>query len=155
MGKDTSQLFQTAALDIIERFKPDAMLVGASCTAELIQDQSGSLACGMNLPIPVIPLELPSYSKKENWGAAETFYHVVRALLADQVPPPGTPRPARADGRRPRANLLGPTVLGFRCRDGFAPCRDGREQWGVVFGAVRLGHVASHDRPQQRRFGQA
>jgi light-independent protochlorophyllide reductase subunit B len=117
LGGSTADLVKTAVAEAYERFKPKALLVGESCTAELIQDQSGSLACGMNLPIPVIPLELPSYSKKENWGAAETFYHVVRALLADQVPPPGTPRPARADGRRPRANLLGPTVLGFRCRD--------------------------------------
>ena len=41
---------------------------GESCTAELIQDQPGALA-GMELPIPVVSLELPAYSKKENWGA--------------------------------------------------------------------------------------
>ncbi|MDP3287194.1 MAG: nitrogenase component 1, partial [Methyloversatilis sp.] len=84
LGGSTADLVKTAVAEAYERFKPKALLVGESCTAELIQDQSGSLACGMNLPIPVIPLELPSYSKKENWGAAETFYHVVRALLADQ-----------------------------------------------------------------------
>ncbi len=117
LGGSTAELVKSAVAEAFARFKPQALLVGESCTAELIQDQSGSLACGMNLPIPVIPLELPAYSKKENWGAAETFYHLVRALLADQVPAPGVDRPVRPAGMRPRANLLGPTVLGFRCRD--------------------------------------
>jgi len=71
--------------------------------------------------IPMVSLELPAYSKKENWGAAETFYQLVRGLLKDQVPPPGSPKidPSRwrAEGRRPRVNLLGPSLLGFRCRD--------------------------------------
>ena len=56
------------------------MLVGASCTAELIQDDPGGLAEALDLPVPVIPLELPAYQRKENWGAAETFYQLVRAL---------------------------------------------------------------------------
>jgi light-independent protochlorophyllide reductase subunit B len=93
------------------------MLVGESCTAELIQDQPGSLAQGMSLPIPVVPLELPSYSKKENWGASETLYQLVRTLCAPLAPPPGTKRPPRTEGTRARANLLGPTSLGFRNRD--------------------------------------
>ena len=117
LGGDTANLVVTAIREAVERFQPQALLVGESCTAELIQDQSGALARGMNLPLPVIPLELPAYSKKENWGAAETFYHLVRGLLADQVPPPGTSRAPRAAGARPKANLLGPTALGFRCRD--------------------------------------
>jgi light-independent protochlorophyllide reductase subunit B len=117
LGGDTANLVTSAVRDAFERFKPKALLVGESCTAELIQDQPGSLAQGMGIPVPVVPLELPAYSKKENWGAAETLYHLVKALLADQVPKPGTPRPARPEGRRPCANLLGPTVLGFRCRD--------------------------------------
>ena len=29
----------------------------------------------MGLPIPVIPLELPSYQRKENFGADETFFN--------------------------------------------------------------------------------
>ena len=71
--------------------------------------------------LPIVSLELPAYSKKENWGAAETFYQLVRSLLKAQLPPPGTPKPDpsrwRAEGRRPRVNLLGPSLLGFRCRD--------------------------------------
>jgi light-independent protochlorophyllide reductase subunit B len=99
LGKDTAELFQTAAREAYARYQPQAMLVGASCTAELIQDD------------PVIALELPSYQRKENWGAAETFYQLVRKLADPTV------RPHARDGRRPRANLIGPTALGFRHRD--------------------------------------
>ena len=120
LGGDTAELFKTAARDAYERFQPQAMIVGASCTAELIQDDPGGLARALQLPIPVIPLELPSYQKKENWGAAETFYQIVRALAGPHAPPPGTPRPERAPGVRPRCNLLGPTALGFRHRDDIA-----------------------------------
>jgi light-independent protochlorophyllide reductase subunit B len=117
LGKDTAELFKNAARDAFERFQPKAMMVGASCTAELIQDDPGGLAKALNLPIPVIPLELPSYQKKENWGAAETFYQMVRALA---VPAADRSPAAPATGaavRRPRCNILGPTALGFRHRD--------------------------------------
>jgi light-independent protochlorophyllide reductase subunit B len=109
LGGDTAELFMEAARDAFARFAPQAMLVGASCTAELIQDDPGGLARTLGLPVPVVPLELPSYQKKENWGAAETFYRLVRACAG--------PRVARADGAAPRANILGPTALGFRHRD--------------------------------------
>jgi light-independent protochlorophyllide reductase subunit B len=117
LGGDTAELVKVAVQEAYDRFRPAAMLVGESCTAELIQDQPGSLAEGMGLPVPIVPLELPAYSKKENWGASETFYHLVRALLLPHVPAPGTPRPARPAGQRPKAALLGPTLLGFRNRD--------------------------------------
>ena len=81
------------------------MLVGASCTAELIQDDPGGLAKALALPIPVIALELPAYQKKENWGAAETFYQIVRTLTGPHVPPAGTKRNARADGVKPTCNI--------------------------------------------------
>ena len=114
LGGDTAELFKSAARDAYARFQPDLMLVGASCTAELIQDDPGGLARALALPVPVVALELPAYQKKENWGAAETFYQIVRATA-------GTPRPngqnglLRAPG--PRVNILGPTALGFRHRD--------------------------------------
>ncbi|HYW32115.1 MAG TPA: ferredoxin:protochlorophyllide reductase (ATP-dependent) subunit B [Gemmatimonas sp.] len=117
LGGDTAELVKTSVRDAFERFKPDAMLVGESCTAELIQDQPGTLAKSMGLPIPVVPLELPAYSKKENWAASETLYQLTRTLLAARVPAPGTAKANVADGRRPRCNLLGATVLGFRNRD--------------------------------------
>ncbi len=117
LGGDTAELFKNAALEAYERFQPKAMLVGASCTAELIQDDPGGLALALNLPIPVVALELPSYQRKENWGASETFYQLVRACAGPSMPPPGTVRAPRAEGQRARCNILGPTALGFRHRD--------------------------------------
>jgi light-independent protochlorophyllide reductase subunit B len=117
LGGDTAALVKKAVADAYARFAPQAMLVGESCTAELIQDQAGTLAHSMALPIPVVPLELPACSKKEHWGAAETLYALVRTVLADRVPAAGALRAPQLAPRKPRANLLGPTVLGFRCRD--------------------------------------
>ncbi len=118
LGGDTANIVTRAVQDAVDRFAPKALLVGESCTAELIQDNPGSLAMGMGFSIPIVPLELPSYSKKENWGAAETFYQLVRTLLLERSKA-REPRPSR-DGRRPRVNLLGGTILGFRCRDDIA-----------------------------------
>jgi light-independent protochlorophyllide reductase subunit B len=134
LGGDTANLVVSAVRDAYARFKPRAMLVGDSCTAELIQDQSGALAVGMNLPIPVVPLELPAYSKKENWGASETFYQLVRTLVGTKSD--GRTRMADGgersrDGGRPRANLLGPSSLGFRCRDDVREVRALLESVGV------------------------
>ncbi len=106
LGKDTAELFKTSCADAYNRFKPQAMIVGASCTAELIQDDPGGLASTLGLPIPVIALELPAYQKKENWGASETFYRLTRALA----------KPATKRGPN-TCNILGPTALGFRNRD--------------------------------------
>ncbi|WP_291295306.1 ferredoxin:protochlorophyllide reductase (ATP-dependent) subunit B [Elioraea sp.] len=117
LGGDTADLFRAAVQDAHARFRPAAMLVGSSCTAELIQDDPGGLAEGMGLPIPVVPLELPAYQRKENWGAAETFYRLVRTFAGPTAPAPGTVRPQRAIGVRPSCNLLGPAALGFRHRD--------------------------------------
>ena len=122
LGGDTAELVKRSIAEAVERFQPEALLVGESCTAELIQDQPGALAAGMPLGgIPVVSLELPAYSKKENWGAAETLYQLVRGLLKEQILPPGSAKPSpqrwQQEGRRPRVNLLGPSLLGFRCRD--------------------------------------
>jgi light-independent protochlorophyllide reductase subunit B len=117
LGGDTAGLFQRAAQEAYDRFQPKAMLVGASCTAELIQDDPGGLARALQLPIPVVQLELPSYQKKENWGAAETFYQIVRTMASPEAPAPGFKRPPREPGTRASCNLLGPTALGFRHRD--------------------------------------
>ena len=109
LGGDTAELFKTAAREAYERFQPQALLVGASCTAELIQDDPGGLARALGLPIPVVAVELPAYQKKENWGSAETFYQLTRAFAVRSE------APARA-----RCNVLGPTALGFRHRDDVA-----------------------------------
>ena len=106
LGSDTAQLFQDACRDAYDRFKPEAIIVGASCTAELIQDDPGGMAETMGLPVPVIALELPSYQRKENFGADETFFQIVRHLA----------RPvAKTD--RITCNLIGATALGYRHRD--------------------------------------
>jgi len=117
LGGDTAELFKIAAREAFNRFKPDAMLVGASCTAELIQDDPGGLGAALGLPVPVVPLELPAYQKKENWGAAETFYRMVRTFAGPQAPAADWQRPQRNASRKPLCNVLGPTALGFRHRD--------------------------------------
>jgi light-independent protochlorophyllide reductase subunit B len=117
LGADTAELFKTSVKDAYERFAPQAMLVGASCTAELIQDDPGGLARAVGLPIPVIPLHLPSYQKKETWGASETFYQMVRTLAQPTAAARPFPVP---EGTRPTCNILGPTALGFRHRDDLA-----------------------------------
>ncbi|MDD9733645.1 ferredoxin:protochlorophyllide reductase (ATP-dependent) subunit B [Mameliella sp. AT18] len=106
LGADTAQLFKTACLAAYDRFRPQAMIVGASCTAELIQDDPGGMAETMGLPVPVIPLDLPSYQRKENFGADETLFQLVRALA----------RPMDRSAHV-TCNLIGPTALGFRHRD--------------------------------------
>ncbi|MFN8650880.1 MAG: ferredoxin:protochlorophyllide reductase (ATP-dependent) subunit B [Gemmatimonadales bacterium] len=130
LGGDTADLFKRAVREAHERYQPAAMLVGASCTAELIQDDPGGLAKAVNLPIPVVPLELPAYQRRENWGASETLYQIVRALAGPRAPAPGTPRPARGD-RAPSCNLLGATALGFRHRDDVTEVRRLLELFGV------------------------
>ncbi|MCA1244034.1 ferredoxin:protochlorophyllide reductase (ATP-dependent) subunit B [Stappia stellulata] len=120
LGKDTAEVFKTACQHAVERFQPQAILVGASCTAELIQDDPAGLAKALGLSIPVIPLELPSYQKKENWGAAETFYRLVRGFCGGIAPPD------RSGRTRKTCNILGSTALGFRNRD------DIREVKGIL-----------------------
>ena len=137
LGRDTAQLFQTTLADAYERFRPDAMLVGSSCTAELIQDDPGGLARALALPIPVIPLDLHSYQRKENWGASETFYGLVRTL-AD------TKADRATQDRRPRCNILGPTALGFRHRDDVVEVTRLIESLGIDVGVTApLGATAA------------
>jgi len=136
LGGDTAGLFQRAAADAYERFRPQAMLVGASCTAELIQDDPGGLARALQLPIPIVPLDLPSYQKKENWGAAETFYQLVRTMAAREAPPPGFKRPPREADARASCNILGATALGFRHRDDVRAVTEILDQLGVDINVI-------------------
>lgn len=138
LGGDTAELFKTAVRDAQARFQPEAMIVGSSCTAELIQDDPAGLASALALPIPVIPLELPSYQKKEHWGAAETFYQLVRGLCGPaararrEARARGEAAPARPAGQAPRCNVLGPAALGFRHRDDLQEIRRLLERMGVA-----------------------
>src|SRR5271165_1225030 len=132
LGGDTATLLKNAVREAYERFRPQVMLVGASCTAELLQDDPGGLAKALALPIPVIPLELPAYQKRENWGAAETFYQVVRTL-ADPLCRRSCERPERV---APVCNVLGPTALGFRHRDDVTEVVSLLTSHGVVVNVV-------------------
>ena len=125
LGSDTATLFKDACLSAYERFRPEALIVGASCTAELIQDDPGGLAEALGLPVPVIPLELPSYTRKECFGTDETFYQLVRALAG---PTERTPEVS--------CNVLGPTGLGFRHRDDVAEIVGLLEGMGVTVNVV-------------------
>jgi light-independent protochlorophyllide reductase subunit B len=129
LGKDTAELFQAAARDAVARFAPEALIVGSSCTAELIQDDPGGLAEALQLDIPVVPLELPSYQKKENWGAAETFYQLVRRLTHGVTP-------KERSGRSPSCNILGATALGFRHRDDLQEVRRLLDALGISVNVV-------------------
>jgi light-independent protochlorophyllide reductase subunit B len=120
LGADTAELLQAAAHAAYQRFQPELLLIGASCTAELLQDDPAGIGAALGLPIPVVPLELYAYQHKENRGAAETFYKVVRAC-----------NPEKRERSGPRScNILGPSALGFRHRD------DLQELRGML---VRLG----------------
>ncbi|MEE4153794.1 MAG: ferredoxin:protochlorophyllide reductase (ATP-dependent) subunit B [Erythrobacter sp.] len=139
LGKDTAQLFQDAAMEAVERFQPEAIIVGASCTAELIQDDPGGLSEAMDLPCPAIALELPSYQRKENWGAAETFYQIVRNLADREC------KPSPREGRAARANILGPCALGFRHRDDLVEIRKILDTLGVEVNLVAPLDAAPSD----------
>ncbi len=144
LGGDTAELFKNAARSAYERFQPQAMIVGASCTAELIQDDPGGLAAALNLPCPVVALELPAYQRKENWGASETFYQLVRALCTPHVPPAGTKR-ERDAGQKIRCNVLGPTALGFRHKDDLREVLDLLRRLDVETNVVAPLDATPHD----------
>ena len=128
LGGDTAELVKRSIRDAADRFQPQALLVGESCTAELIQDQPGALAQGMNLPMPVVTLELPAYSKKENWGAAETFYQLVRFF---------NPRDEKLEKSKDiTCNILGPSSLGFRNADDVKEISGLLRQLGVGINVV-------------------
>jgi light-independent protochlorophyllide reductase subunit B len=131
LGGETAGLAKRAVADAYARFKPNLMLVGESCTAELLQDQPGTLSMTLGLPVPVVGLELNSFSKKENWGASETLYQMVRSVLSDRACVP-----APAPRKTPLVNILGPTALGFRCRDDIVEVDRLLEQLGIEVNAV-------------------
>jgi light-independent protochlorophyllide reductase subunit B len=145
LGGSTAELVTDTLRATVERFKPSVLLVGDSCTAELIQDQPGTLAGGAGLGVPVVPLEMLAYSRKENWGASETLYSLVRGLLSRQAPEPGWTRPARPEGQRPKVNLLGPSSLGFRCRDDVIEVRKLLDSVGIDVGVVAPAGASPQD----------
>ena len=143
LGGDTAELFKTSAREAFERFRPAAMIVGASCTAELIQDDPGGLARALDLPIPVIALDLPAYQKKEGWGASETFYQLVRALARPRAASSAPAEPGRPARRS--CNVLGPAALGFRHRDDLQEVLALLGRMGVDVNVVAPMNATPHD----------
>ena len=126
------------------------MIVGASCTAELLQDDPGGLAKRVGFADPGHSrLNLPAYQKKENWGASETFYRLVRSLA-------GTRNRGRGFQVRSAdaAIILGPTVARLPSPRRFA--RDIRaliERLGV--GHLRHSANGRHALEDLTRLGEA
>lgn len=149
LGGDTAELFRAACRAGHDRFRPEALLVGASCTAELIQDDPGGLARSLGLPVPVVALDLPAYSRRENFGTDETFLRLVRAFARPQrrspavTAPSAPPGPARR-GRRGRGRP-GPGHLAARRRGGTAQGSLLRARTGAA------QHRALRRRPRHRR----
>ena len=79
---------------------------------------------------------MAAYTHKENWGASETFYQLVRGLLAARALKPGETKAPRAADQPPSVNLIGPTKLGFRCRDDVVEIQKLLEQMGVRVNVV-------------------
>lgn len=156
LGGDTAQLVLRTLRETVERHRPQILLVGDSCTGELLQDQPGTLASSSGLDVPVIPIEMLAYSRKENWGAAETFYALVRGLLQGKAPARDTAPAAAAGGgaaierptggdRAPSVNILGPSSLGFRCRDDIRELTRLLEALGVEVNTVAPLGATAHD----------
>ncbi len=79
LGGDTADLFKTAARDAVERFKPQACCWSAPVLHRRADPgRPGGLARALTCRCRWSRCDLPSYQRKENWGAAETFYQLVR-----------------------------------------------------------------------------
>ncbi len=131
LGGDTAELFQNHVKKAAGHYKPSLLLVGASCTAELLQDDTAGFGKRLGVQMPLVALDLPAYSKRENWAAGETFYQVVRHLT-----PRERPAADMADRTRPLCNILGPTSLGFRNRDDLQEILKLLDQMGIDVNVV-------------------
>ena len=143
LGSDTAQLVLRTLRATVERHNPQVLLVGDSCTAELLQDQPGTLATSSGLNVPIVPVEMLAYSRKENWGAGETFYTLVRALLQGRAPE-RSDNPKAREGA-PKVNIIGPSSLGFRCRDDVREVRQILSDLGVETNVVAPLGASAHD----------
>ncbi len=96
----------------------------------------------MGLPVSVIPLELPSYQRKENFGADETFIQIVKALAK-----------LIARSAQISCNLIGVTGLGFRHRDDIAEISGLLSDMGISVNVVApIGSSANWASPILKLF---
>ena len=65
LGGDTAELVKKNIKEAVERFKPKTLLVGESCTAELIQDQPGALAKEWGLICQLLILNYQPIARKK------------------------------------------------------------------------------------------
>ncbi|MBE1236063.1 ferredoxin:protochlorophyllide reductase (ATP-dependent) subunit B [Phaeovibrio sulfidiphilus] len=144
MGGDSAALFQDTLRKAYERFRPQVILTAETCTGELLQDDPGGLGKAVGLPVPVVPLKLPSYMRKDNWGASEAFHSLVRGIAGPKAPPGGK-RPPRPEGAAPSCNILGPISLGFRNRDDVEEVRKLLDLCGVRVNVVAPLGASAHD----------
>ena len=107
------------------------MIVGASCTAELIQDDPGGLAEALGLPMPGDP-------------AGPALLPAARKTSARTRPSSRSSGSGQAHAPAPKrvtCNILGATALGFRHRDDVTE---------IDRAAGRNGHRGEHGRPAGR-----
>ena len=88
----------------------------------------------MDIPVPVVALELPSYQRKENFGSDETFYQLVKALAGPVDKTPDV-----------TANLIGPLALGFRHRDDIEEVKGLLYEMGIGINVVAPFDATPHD----------
>jgi light-independent protochlorophyllide reductase subunit B len=145
LGSSTAEMVIETLQGVCERYQPKVLLVAESCTGELLQDQPGALARGAGLSAPVIPIEMAAYTRKENWGASETLYQLVRGLLGGKARASDETPHAKTEDRKPSVNLIGPTKLGFRCRDDVVEVSRLLERMGVRVNVVAPLGASPHD----------
>ena len=155
LGGDTADLVKRTLRDAYDRFEAEACCWSvnrAPRNLSRISPAASRSACTCRCRS--CRSNCPSYSRKENWGASETFYHIVRAILLPLAPASAVE--PRVKSQRPRANVLGPSALGFRCRDDVIEitrllasdrCRRERRRAGRRF--ARRHHANSRGRLQR------
>jgi hypothetical protein len=115
LGKDTAELFRARHASLCP-LQATGMICGASCTAELIQDDPGGLAKAMDSADPGDPAGAALLLQEGELGRIGNLLSAgARHCGAGTRLEQRGPFAKKANAHR--ANLLGPTALGFRHRD--------------------------------------
>jgi hypothetical protein len=137
LGGDTAELFKAdGARRLCSATRPQAMIVGASCTAELIQDDPGGLARALDAADPGDPARAAVLPEEGELGGR-------RDLLPDR---PGARRPVRS-GPRHRARAARPAGTPGRAATSSAPPRSASATATTCQGESRR----TPRRPRRRR----
>ena len=130
LGGDTAELFKNAVREAYERFAAAGddrrrVLHGRTHPGRSRRPRPRARIC----PSRSFRLSLPAYQKKENWGAAETFYRLVRTLSRSRA----------ASARRANAAVA---TFWARPRSAFAIATTSRKSPGLL---ERLGVEVRRD----------